>query len=235
MYKHLDPLIRFFVLILNCILIFYLNSTYAFVLYTILTVLFLLLVRANFFKYYKYISFGLFIALFTFSLTYYYGGDLTAAFQSGEYAFIVFFLIFLQSIIFKANTTNRETAYVISFVFRIFEPFGYNQNKMYTIILLILNNIYSMRQNVIMVYRFEKMKFVGKLTWYRHVKLVLGLIVPFINRILYENETASLALINKGYSIDNKHMRFFKNYPNEVFNIILVIIIELLYIVILNV
>ena len=228
MYKSLHPKLKFIVLIINVVLIFFIKDLLSLLLFTIVTLIFMFISKTNILKYLKYMYFGIFFAIFTFVYTYVLETNLSLSLISSLRVLQVFILIYIYSIIFKVNSTNREVAYVMSWSLSPFSIFGYNQNKMYTTILIVLSSIYTLRIDIITSYKYELIKRDYKKGVIEKIKIVINLIEPFFQKVLYRNEISTLSLLNKDYNPNKKKVRFYINDKSSSRVVLSTIIVEIL-------
>lgn len=156
------------------------------------------------------IKFGLFLGLFMLVFSQIRYGDWELALSNSLNLFSLYFTLIMISVAYKLDTTNKEIAYVLSVVFAPLTIVGYPQNKLYTLFLVILNQITSMREVAMRMYRFARFEKNSRLS----IGEIINLIPAFINLSLKQNENLAIGLLNSGYNINNKKITpvFLKNY-----------------------
>lgn len=209
MFKRLPALIKFVFLVFMFMIISMLETRLEYVVFFVFTVLLLCLTRVNIFRYFKLMIFGFFLSFILFIFNYLFTFDLFNSLFIAVVGFTNFSLYFVYSIIFKVKTSNGEIAFIISYLFIGFSIFGYNQNKMYTTILIVLNNIYFMRIQIQMMYFHARLNSNPKGIVAKS-KLCVSLINPFISNVLKQHHEMSLSLISKGYNPRRKKIRYYK-------------------------
>ncbi len=170
------------------------------------------------------LKFGLLLTVFIFAFSMIRYQDLQLAVYNGLYLFKVYLAMIMVSVVYKMETSNKELAYVLSVIFSPFKVVGFDQNKLYTLFLMILNQIFTMRESALRMHKYAKFKTADKLSIADTAKLV----IPFINSNLKHNELLAIGLINSGYNSQNKTIKpyFITNYKWS-YVIILVVIISL--------
>ncbi len=153
------------------------------------------------------LTYGMFLSIFTFSFNYIFSSSLMYATTAAINVFGRFYIIICASIFYKQYTTNKETAYVIS---KIASKFGAKQNQVYTIVLIILNQIYNLRNLIFDLYRYNKIESENLARKQKIIKIV-KLLPVFINNALRQNDSFTLALLNKNYHADKK-IKVYLNY-----------------------
>ncbi len=176
------------------------------------------------------LKFGVLLAIFIFIFSLIQYTNIQLALINGIELFKVYFGMIMVSIVYKINTTNKELAYVLSVVFSPLRIIGYDQNKLYTLFMMILNQIFTMRKSALRMHKYAKHKEQDSLS----IRQTAKLIVPFINSNLKQNELLAIGLINSGYVSDKKTVKpyFIKQYKLSYVILLIVILIIQLYILI---
>lgn len=176
------------------------------------------------------LKFGVFLAIFIFVFSLIRYTDLQLAIYNGLDLFKVYFAMILVSIIYKLDTTNKELSYVLSVVFSPLKIIGFDQNKLYTLFLMILNQIFAMRYQALRMHKYATYKKGSRLT----IKETMQLVIPFINSNLKQNELLAIGLINSSY--DNLRTRvkpyFITSYKRSYVIILVAILLIETYILI---
>lgn len=178
----------------------------------------------------KGLKFGLLLALFIFIFSMIKYDNTTLALLNALELFKVYFAMIVVSVVYKFETSNKELAYVLSIVFSPFKVIGFDQNKLYTLFLMVLNQIYRMRTQALRIHKFSTFKQQQKLS----IKATIGLVVPFINNNLKQNEMLAIGLLNSGYNPNCTTIKpyFITNYKQSLVVILIAIIsIELIVII----
>lgn len=226
MYKLVHPKFKIILLFINIYFIFTIQDLTNYLYILLFSVLLCFIYRINIINNLKYTSFGVFLSLFNFLFSYISSGNLLFSFMHSSRILLIFLNIYLVSLHFKTTSTNREVSFAVSWVLNIFRPLGYNQNKMYTMILVILNTSYQNYSKVFKMYHYE-----SSFNNDKSFKKVLNLLAPFINNILLLNESITLGLLNKGYKLENKKVKFIFSNKFNLVPYLLLIIFEIIYIV----
>lgn len=202
-------LFKFVVLIVSFIVIYFLNSFVSFLLFFGFLVFWLVLCRVNVFKFFRLLILGGFLSFVVVVSSFVVSFDLVDSFELGLISFVRFFFYFCCSLIFKYRTSSGEIAFIVSYLFVGFSSLGYNQNKMYTLVLVVLNNIYFMYFNVGQMYMYMRLNH-PNLGRFSRLKMVVSMIVPFISNALKQQDEVSLALISKEYQPFKKRIKYYR-------------------------
>ncbi len=220
----INPFIKFGFLLSQIILLLITHNNILIVLVILYSIIYMLISRVPRKLVTNGLKFGLLLAVFMFVFSLVRYQDLQLAMYNGLDLFKVYLAMIMVSVVYKMETTNKELAYVLSVVFSPFRVVGFDQNKLYTLFLMVLNQIFTMRESALRMHKYAKFKTADKLTIIDTAKLV----IPFINSNLKHNELLAIGLINSGYNEQNKRVKpyFITNYKLS-YVIILVVIISL--------
>lgn len=176
------------------------------------------------------LKFGLFLAVFIFVFSLIRFTNLQLAIYNGLDLFKVYFAMILVSIVYKLDTSNKELSYVLSVVFSPLKVIGFDQNKLYTLFLMILNQIFALRYQALRMYKYATHKKGNKLT----IRETMQLIVPFINSNLKQNELLAIGLINSSYDSSKTQIKpyFITSYKQSYVIILVAILLIETYILI---
>lgn len=166
---------------------------------------------------------GISLALFMLIFSWIKYQNIDLAIINGLELFKVYLAMLMVSIAYKLETGNKELSYVLSIVFSPFAIIGYDQNKLYTLFLIVLNQSYAMFISANRITKYAKFKNSGKIS----IKQLFNLIVPFINNNLKQNEVLAIALINSGYNPSNKRIKpfFITEYKTTYILLLLAVIV----------
>ncbi len=170
----------------------------------ILLVLFLLLNLINKSKIsFRFLSFAVYLTIFIVVFNFIIFDNLRQAYGAGLETFLLFLNIWFISLFLKNTLTNKQLAYCITKTLMPLKTFGFNENKFYTIILLVLNQIYTLVSDAREVYDFARVDS-NATTFIEKFKLIIYLITPFIFTSLKRNKIITVSIINKGFTMNQK-------------------------------
>ena len=130
------------------------------------------------------------------------GKGLTSTFYFSIGIALHIFLMLLLALVYKKTSSLREIAYGISYNLQILRPFGYNPHYTYTLLLVVLSQVYNLRIRLIKIMKVEKMKNSNAKTF----KIIKNLTIPFIYQTLDQDQSLAASLVNKGYSHQQKKL-----------------------------
>lgn len=206
----INPFIKFGFLISQIILIIVTHNPYIVLLISIFTILYMSAKRVSPKLLFNGLKFGLLLSIFMFVFSLIRYQNVTLAVYNGLDLISAYIGMIMASIVYKMETSNKELSYVLSVIFSPLEIIGFDQNKLYTLFLLVLNQIYGMRTSALRMHKYAKFKNGHKLSILETVKLI----VPFINSNLKHNELLAVGLLNSGYNPNLKRVKpyFITNY-----------------------
>ncbi len=209
---NINPFIKFAFLIFQILIVVVFDDSVNLIYFLILSILILLLSRVNIKYVLSSMVFGIFLSIFSFVFSFLISNSIDLAIYKSLHLFIMYLIVLFYSLAYKKTSSNKEIAYVISYLFLPFSFLGYNQNKMYTMILIILNQVSELRVSAKRIYKYDSLnkKKISKIN-----NLIL-LIQVFINNSLKQNDNFTIALISKNYSIDLKRVRPYFVYDYKV-------------------
>ncbi len=225
----INPFIKFGFLLSQIILILITHNTLLIGLVGLFSIIYMVFNRVSSKLVINGLKFGVLLAIFMFIFSLVRYQDLTLAAYNGLDLIKVYFGMIMISIVYKMETSNKELSYVLSVVFSPFAIIGFDQNKLYTLFMMILNQIFSMRKSALRMHKYAKFKTDDNLSLVATTKLI----VPFINSNLKHNELLAIGLVNSGYNPEVKRIKpyFITNYKRS-YVIILVVMLALeLYII----
>ncbi len=225
------PFIKFSLLLLQFLTIIFIEKNTILLVVALIISLTSILFKVKFKPILLALTYGIFLALFTLVFNYLFSNSLLYAISAALGVFTRFYIIITASIFYKTYTNNKEMAYVIS---KIASKLGFKQNKVYTVILIILNQIYNLRNLIFNLYKFNNLNQLDN-SKVNQVKNTIKLLPVFINNALRQNDNFTLALINKNYNED-RAIRVYLNYniSNKLsIMIIAIYLFEILLIIIL--
>lgn len=224
-----NPFIKFGFLISQILLILLTHNTTLIVLVSVFSVVYMIVNRVSSKLVINGLKFGFLLAVFMFIFSLIRYQDLTLAFYNGVDLIKVYFGMIMISIVYKMETSNKELSYVLSVVFSPLAIIGFDQNKLYTLFMMILNQIFSMRKSALRMHKYAKFKTDDNLSLAATTKLI----VPFINSNLKHNELLAIGLLNSGYQSEIKRVKpyFITNYKRSYVIILVVMLAIELYII----
>ncbi len=229
---HINPFFKFSFLVVQLLIVIFFNNDNNLLYFLILSSLMLLITRVSIKTILKSMVFGIFLSIFSFVFSYIISNSFDFATYKALHLFTMYLIILFYSLAYKKTSSNKEISYVISYLFLPFKYFGYNQNKMYTMILIILNQVSELRESAKRIYKYDKLKKEEKES--KINKLIL-LVQVFINNSLKQNENFTVALISKGYLIENKKIKPYLVYEYKfINNFILIVYLVLEFLIIYN-
>lgn len=190
-----NPYLKFGFLVFQIILIIFSQNSNVIILISLASLSYILSQRAKLSIIIRGLSFGLFLTIFIFVFSYIRYQNIDLAIIAGVDLLKIYFAMLLVSIGYKLSASNKEVAYVLSNVFRPLSLLGYDQNKLYTLFLMILNQSFIMFDSANRMNKYARFKKGRKLS----IRESVYLIVPFINSNLKQNELLAIGLINSGY------------------------------------
>ena len=109
-----------------------------------------------------------------------------------------------------------------------------NLNRLYTIILLVLNQIHNLAKEVKDMYKIRLLNgdYHSKISKF---KLVTSLLGPLINKVLYQNEEVTISLVNKGYREVQSEVSIYVINEAKVINYIFLLFVTVVQIILLGV
>lgn len=210
-----------FILIYACmiafmILVFFANDFYDYLYLLVVAIIFNVIAKSRFKIY--HLLFGLYISFFIFIFNIIIYSSFNYAAIKGVTSITIFIIILLFSYVIKVSLSHRQIAYCFSLGF-----IKGNQNKVYTVSLLVLNQINVLKEQALMTYKFSKIDMRNKKN---NVQVIIQILVPFIFISLKRNTQVVISLMNKGYSIDNKKIKIVNlEVYNKYLNILLIVIL----------
>ncbi len=219
----INPFIKFVVLLMQFILIFLIQDLNILMILLVFNCLGIIIFQwKKLYQVFKFAKFGLFLAIFALTFNYIMTNNMQIAAISSLNLLMRYLLILIASIIYKDCSSNKEIAYVIS---RVMYCFGLSQNKIYTMILVILNQIMDLRQIALNLYRFERFNnpTTNKL---EQIQQIIALLPVYINNVLKQNENFTISLLNKNYDPNIRKINVFllKKYSKTKLVILLLFI-----------
>ncbi len=191
----MKPQLKFLVLIIQFIIVYLINDIRILGILIILNLISYRLFKLSLRLLFKLMRYGIFLSIFAFSFNLLITNNFNLALLSAGNLLFRFILILIASLIYRNWSTTKEIAYVIS---KIMKLFGVPQNKTYTMILVILNQINDFQQMAMQLYRYSRFNNpVSK--WYERVKQIVDLIPVFITNVIKQNENFTISLLNKNY------------------------------------
>ncbi len=226
----INPFIKFAFLISQIIFILVTHNNLLIALVIFYSIIFFIANKVQLKYVLNGLKFGVLLAIFIFVFSLIQYANIQLALINGVELFKVYLAMIMVSIVYKLNTTNKELAYVLSVVFSPLKIIGYDQNRLYTLFMMILNQIFTMRKSALRMHMYAKHKEQSNLS----IRQTAKLIVPFINSNLKQNELLAIGLINSGYSSEKKVVKpyFIKNYKLSYVIILVVILMTEIYILI---
>lgn len=220
----INPFIKFGFLLIEIILMLVTHNNGVIIVAVVFSIIYMISHKISFKLAVNGLKFGLLLAVFMFLFSWIRYQDLTLALYKGSDLIKVYFGMIMISIVYKMETSNKELSYVLSVVFSPFRIIGFDQNRLYTLFLMVLNQIFTMRTSAIRMNKYAKFKNNDKLNIVESTKLI----IPFINSNLKHNEILAIGLVNSGYNSQVKSVKpyFITNYKTS-YVIILVVIIAL--------
>ncbi len=206
----MKPQLKFLVLIIQFIIVYLINDIRILAMLIIFNLASYRLLKLSLRLLLKLMRYGIFLSIFALSFNLLITSKLNLALISAANLLFRFVLILIASLIYRNCTTNKEVAYVISTIMKLF---GLPQNKTYTMILVILNQINDFQQMAMQLYRYSR--FDNPVTsWYKRVKQIIDLIPVFITNVIKQNENFTISLLNKNYRTTTKQVNVYfpKNY-----------------------
>ncbi len=201
----MKPQLKFLILILQFMFVYLINDIRILAVLIILNLIIYRLFKLSLRLLFKLMRYGIFLSIFALSFNLLMTNNLNLALISAGNLLFRFILILIASLIYRNWTTNKEIAYVIS---KIMKLFGISQNKTYTMILVILNQINDFQQMAMQLYRYSR--FHNPVTsWYERVKQIIDLIPVFITNVIKQNENFTISLLNKNYRTTNKQVNVY--------------------------
>ncbi len=201
----MKPQLKFLILIIQFMIVYLINDIRILAVLIILNVICYRLFKLSLRLLFKLMRYGIFLSIFALSFNLLITNNLNLALISAANLLFRFILILIASLIYRNWTTNKEIAFVIS---KIMKGFGISQNKTYTMILVILNQINDFQQMAMQLYRYSR--FHNPVTsWNGRVKQIIDLIPVFITNVIKQNENFTISLLNKNYRTTNKQVNVY--------------------------
>lgn len=206
----INPFIKFSFLLIEIILILVSHNNYVIGIAVLFAIAYMILNKVSYNMIVNGLKFGVLLAIFMFLFSWVRYQDLTLALYKGVDLIKVYFGMIMVSIVYKMETSNKELSYVLSVIFSPFKIIGFDQNRLYTLFLMVLNQIFTMRTSALRMNRYARFKNDDKLSIIETTKLI----VPFINSNLKHNELLAIGLLNSGYNPSVKKVKpyFITNY-----------------------
>lgn len=228
----INPFIKFAFLILQIVMLLVTHNSWSVLIVTVYSIIYMIICKVSTKLVINGLKFGLLLAVFMFIFSWIRYQDYELAILNGLDLIKVYFGMIMVSIVYKMETSNKELAYVLSVVFCPLAIVGFDQNKLYTLFMIVLNQIYIMRKSAFRMHKYASFKKGSKLTINETIKLI----IPFVNSNLKHNEVLAIGLLNSGYDNQIKRVKpyFVTNYKLS-YVIILVVIISCELVVILGV
>ncbi len=214
------PLLKFLLLFAQLIIVMITNDPTKILILSIFMTVILVGFRVKLKSVVMALSYGLFLGIFTFVFNYIFSNAISYAVVVALNVIGRFYLIIAPSILYKQYTSNKEIAYVISI---IASKFGFKQNQVYTIVLVILNQIYNLRNLIFDLYKYNRIESSNQSKSVK-IKRIIKLLPVFINNSLRQNDSFTLALLNKNYHPE-KQINVYLNYNISTATSILLIIL----------
>lgn len=220
----INPFFKFAVLVLQMILLITTSSNTLATFIIVTSIIVLIIKRVSGRLVINGLKFGILLACFMFLFSLIRYQNITLAILNGWNLLIIYIAMILASIVYKLDTSNNEIAYVLSVVFSPLKVIGFDQNKLYTLFLMVLNQIFTMRKSSLRIHKYAKRNKGSKLT----ISEVISLIIPFISNNLKQNEVLAIGLLNSGYNSQIKRVKpyFIVQYSN-VQHILLIIFVAI--------
>ncbi len=220
MYKYLDVRIKLIHLVFSIVLIFNVTTYLQICLLLLISVILLVINKISIKKAFKYISYIVFISIFITFFHFIVTKDLSSSLYKGIFIFLKYVSLIIYSLNYKYTSTNKEIAFSLIYPLKPFK--GYiNLNKVYTIILLVLNQINQLaivakNMYYIRIYNFNYPTLLQKFN------LIISLLGPLINQTINQNDNVTVTLINKGYNYHQHDINVY-HYNNKQGQIIFII------------
>ncbi len=210
---YINPFFKFSFLFLQLLLVIFFDKDNNLLMFLLLSILMLFLTRVKVKNILKSMVFGVFLAIFSFIFTYFISGSINLSIYKSIHLVTIYLIILFYSLAYKKTSSNKEISYVISCIFLPLKKIGYNQNKMYTMIIIILNQVGELRESAKRIYKYDSLNRTDNIG---NINRMIILIRVFINNSLKQNENFTVALISKGYSIENKKVKPFFIYDYKI-------------------
>ncbi|MGL5020469.1 MAG: CbiQ family ECF transporter T component [Mycoplasmatales bacterium] len=230
----IDGRLKFLYLIAMFILIFVATNIKDFFILYMFTFLLMIVTKFKFTNFKKYLPFIISICFFIFIFNLFLNKDLYLSSLRALDTLLKMFLILLFSIMYKQTTNIRDIAYAISYYLIPLRIFGYNQKKLYTLLMLTLNEILVLVEDLKEMEKYEKLKkpYINKKD---KIKRTIKLIMPFFSKTIYKNEIITISLLSKGYNQKDKHIKFYQINKNNNKLVIILIIMYMLQVYLMGV
>jgi energy-coupling factor transporter transmembrane protein EcfT len=164
----------------------------------------ILTLKLNLSTIFKYLTLGLFLSIFIFIINYNFNHQLLLSIQLSIELLIKFLMFIIFSFAFKNYYTSRDIAYAVS---NILNLVGINKTKVYTNIMLILNQIYNMKNDIEQMYHIQVKD--------NKIKNTIKLIIPFIKMSNLKTDQITMSLILKGYK-PQQNIKLYHNYQTTI-------------------
>jgi len=233
MYSKIDVRIKLLHLVVSIILIFLTNNYGQVVSMFFIGIILLMINKISIKKLFRYVTYVLFISMFIFVFNYLILRDLDTALVKSSFIFIKYMALIIYSLNFKFTSTNKEVAYSVIYYLKPFKKVM-NLNRLYTIILLVLNQIHNLAKEVKDMYRIRLLNgdYTSKISKF---KLSTSLLAPLINKVLYQNEEVTISLVNKGYSEVQSNVNIYVINEAKFINYMFILFVTVVQIILLGV
>lgn len=218
------PLSIYLYTFLNVFLIFLANNYFAYLILFLISIIWVMYLKIKI--KFSYFLFGSYISIFIFMFNIIIYQNFTTSLDEAVKSMSTFILILLYSFLLKKLVTSKELAYLFASTFSMFKIFGYNKNKIYTLFLIILNQINNLVISAKRLFNFSIID--SGLSKY---KIIIKILIPFIFVSLKRNTNMTIALMLKGYNVDNKAIYYKSNVKYLYRYDILIILISIISII----
>lgn len=218
----INPFIKFIFLLIQICLLLLTHNLILIIDLTALSCLYMIINKVSGKIVLNGLKFGFLLGIFIFIFSWLRYQNLELAMYKGVDLILLYLGMIMVSIVYKMETSNKELSYVLSIVFSPFRIIGFDQNKLYTLFLMVLNQIYTMRISALRIHKYASFKADDKLKMAEVIKLIS----PFVSSNLKHNELLAIGLINSGYKPSVKKVKpYFITDYKLIYVIILVVIL----------
>ncbi len=198
-----NPFVKFFFLLVQIIIILIVDNKLLTLFIVVVTTIYLIIKKSNVKIVLSGLKFGLLLAFFMLVFSQIRYGNIVVSVHKSLDLLEMYLSMILVSIVYKMETGNKELAYVLSIVLSPLKIIGFDQNKLYTLFLIILSQIYTMKDSAMRMYEHTMLQKNNEAT----LKRIIKLINPFIHINLKHNELLAIGLINNGYNVNKKNVK----------------------------
>lgn len=202
-----NPYLKFTLLLSQILILLLISNNQKLLALALIVTIVSLILRVPFKPIFRALTYGCFLSGFGLIFNYIFSQSWLYASAVATNIFLRFLIIVLGSLCYKHYTSNKEMAFVIS---KLAAKFGCKQNQVYTVVLVILNQIYNLRNLIFDLYRYNRINS-EDLSRKQKIINIIKLLPVFINNALRQNDNFTLALLNKNYRADNQ-INVYLNY-----------------------